>query len=93
MKPSRVNGNKKDEDFQLSLQKKRSVANRRERQRVEKINQAFALLKKRIPFCDSRLLRTKIDVLKYAIEYIRILRIMLRANDGSGSIASFSSIV
>jgi hypothetical protein len=52
---------------------KRLLANKCERERVRKINEAFEILKSHIPYCDSGRIRTKLDVLRFAIDYIQIL--------------------
>lgn len=62
---------------------KRLLANKCERERVRKINEAFEILKKHIPYCDSGRIRTKLDVLKFAIDYIQILTKMVSQNEAA----------
>jgi hypothetical protein len=60
---------------------KRLLANKCERERVRKINEAFEILKTHIPYCDSGRIRTKLDVLKFAIDYIQILTKMVSQSE------------
>lgn len=60
---------------------KRLLANKCERERVRKINEAFEILKTHIPYCDSNRIRTKLDVLKFAIDYIEVLTKMVSKNE------------
>lgn len=62
---------------------KRLLANKCERERVRKINEAFEVLKTHIPYCDSGRIRTKLDVLKFAIDYIQILSKMVSQNEAA----------
>ena len=62
---------------------KRLLANKCERERVRKINEAFEVLKTHIPYCDSGRIRTKLDVLKFAIDYIQILNKMVSQNEAA----------
>lgn len=62
---------------------KRLMANKCERERVRKINEAFEVLKTHIPYCDSGRIRTKLDVLKFAIDYIQILSKMVSQNEAA----------
>ena len=62
----------------LQRTRRRKIANALERGRVRRLNKAFSLLRESIPYCDAKRIRTKFDVLTYAIEYIRLLRIMAR---------------
>ena len=62
----------------LQRTRRRVIANALERGRVRRLNKAFSLLRESIPYCDAKRIRTKFDVLTYAIEYIRLLRIMAR---------------
>ena len=55
---------------------KRLIANQSERNRVRKLNAAFVSLKQHIPYCDVDRIRTKLDILHFAMEYIRLLQIM-----------------
>ncbi|CAB4004784.1 twist-related -like [Paramuricea clavata] len=62
---------------------KRLLANKCERERVRKINEAFEILKTHIPYCDSGRIRTKLDVLKFAIDYIQILTKMVSQSEAA----------
>lgn len=62
---------------------KRLLANKCERERVRKINEAFEILKTHIPYCDSGRIRTKLDVLKFAIDYIKILTKMVSQSEAT----------
>lgn len=62
---------------------KRLLANKCERERVRKINEAFEILKTHIPYCDSGRIRTKLDVLKFAIDYIEILTKMVSQSEAA----------
>lgn len=62
---------------------KRLLANKCERERVRKINEAFEVLKTHIPYCDAGRIRTKLDVLKFAIDYIQILSKMVSQNEAA----------
>lgn len=62
---------------------KRLLANKCERERVRKINEAFDVLKTHIPYCDSGRIRTKLDILKFAIDYIQILTKMVSQSDAT----------
>lgn len=62
---------------------KRLLANKCERERVRKINEAFEMLKTHIPYCDSGRIRTKLDVLKFAIDYIQILTKMVSQSEAA----------
>ena len=62
---------------------KRLLANKCERERVRKINEAFEILKTHIPYCDSGRIRTKLDVLRFAIDYIKILNKMVSQSEAA----------
>lgn len=67
-----------DLDFFQQCMGLRSSMNFRERCRMKKLNQAFLLLKSKLPWipADSKL--TKLEILRYAIDYIRHLTILLQ---------------
>nr|CAG4642475.1 EOG090X0511 [Evadne anonyx] len=68
----------------LDLQTQRVLANVRERQRTQSLNEAFAALRKIIPTLPSDKL-SKIQTLKLAARYIDFLYQVLRSDDESSS--------
>ena len=55
--------------------------NRRERQRVKTLNDAFENLKKRVPYCESGDHFSKVDILLAATDYICGLQEMIEEYD------------
>lgn len=66
---------------------KRLAANKCERERVRKLNEAFESLKKHVQCHDPTIeIRTKHDVLKFAIDYIQILQKSVSQSEAAGNI-------
>ncbi|XP_013788309.1 twist-related protein 2-like [Limulus polyphemus] len=74
------------------LQNQRILANVRERQRTQNLNEAFAALRKIIPTLPSDKL-SKIQTLKLAARYIDFLYQVLKNDDRDGKLASPCSYV
>ncbi|XP_048208166.1 factor in the germline alpha [Perognathus longimembris pacificus] len=60
------------EDLGLVLERRR-VANAKERERIKNLNHGFAKLKALVPFLPQNRKPSKVDILKGATEYIRVL--------------------
>jgi hypothetical protein len=73
------------------MQQQRVMANVRERQRTQSLNEAFASLRHIIPTLPSDKL-SKIQTLKLATRYIDFLYQLLNESPSSSNIASFNSI-
>ncbi|XP_028618115.1 factor in the germline alpha [Grammomys surdaster] len=64
------------DDLHLVLERRR-VANAKERERIKNLNRGFAKLKALVPFLPQSRKPSKVDILKGATEYIRILGCVL----------------
>nr|AHY88451.1 twist [Novocrania anomala] len=73
------------------MQNQRVMANVRERQRTQSLNEAFAQLRKIIPTLPSDKL-SKIQTLKLATRYIDFLYQVLRSDDTDSKLASCSYV-
>lgn len=83
---------KKSPQTPEDLQTQRSLANVRERQRTQSLNEAFSSLRKIIPTLPSDKL-SKIQTLKLASRYIDFLYQVLRSEDVDSKLASSCSYV
>uniref|UniRef100_A0A8D2DAZ3 Factor in the germline alpha n=1 Tax=Sciurus vulgaris TaxID=55149 RepID=A0A8D2DAZ3_SCIVU len=72
LKRLRSGGYSSTEDLQLVVERRR-VANAKERERIKNLNRGFAKLKALVPFLPQSRKPSKVDILKGATEYIRIL--------------------
>ncbi|CAJ0942845.1 unnamed protein product, partial [Mesorhabditis belari] len=72
MSPPKVKPPKRTNKSEDEVQAQRNSANKRERQRTKELNDAFAILRKRIPSMPSDKM-SKIHTLRIATEYIRFL--------------------
>ncbi|KAH0510846.1 Factor in the germline alpha [Microtus ochrogaster] len=64
------------DDLHLVLERRR-VANAKERERIKNLNRGFAKLKAMVPFLPQSRKPSKVDILKGATEYIRVLGCVL----------------
>ncbi|XP_028711573.1 factor in the germline alpha [Peromyscus leucopus] len=75
------------DDLHLVLERRR-VANAKERERIKNLNRGFAKLKALVPFLPQSRKPSKVDILKGASEYIRVLGCVLegaKASEKQGS--------
>ncbi|XP_575589.1 factor in the germline alpha [Rattus norvegicus] len=70
------------DDLHLVLERRR-VANAKERERIKNLNRGFAKLKALVPFLPQSRKPSKVDILKGATEYIRILGCVLEGAKAS----------
>lgn len=63
--------------LQQCVKWRRSSMNFRERQRMQHLNEAFLQLKSKLPWIPSDSKLTKLEILRFAAEYIRYLTILL----------------
>lgn len=57
--------------------------NERERNRVKQVNDGFAALRKKVPFLPDKKKLSKVEILRYAMMYIRDLKEMVDDHDGN----------
>ncbi|XP_013420889.1 twist-related protein 2 [Lingula anatina] len=89
-KAGSISGSKVPQTFE-DIQNQRVLANVRERQRTQSLNEAFAQLRKIIPTLPSDKL-SKIQTLKLATRYIDFLYQVLRSDDADNKLASCSYV-
>lgn len=67
--------------------------NERERNRVKQVNDGFAALRKKVPFLPDKKKLSKVEILRYAMMYIRDLKDIVDDHDkeGGGSCTSADS--
>ncbi|XP_005071155.1 factor in the germline alpha isoform X1 [Mesocricetus auratus] len=70
------------DDLHLVLERRR-VANAKERERIKNLNRGFAKLKALVPFLPQSRKPSKVDILKGATEYIRVLGCVLEGAKAS----------
>ncbi|KAL6086121.1 hypothetical protein STEG23_002158 [Scotinomys teguina] len=70
------------DDLHLVLERRR-VANAKERERIKNLNRGFAKLKALVPFLPQSRKPSKVDILKGASEYIRVLNCVLEGAKAS----------
>jgi twist-like protein len=83
--PSKKRARKQPEQSMDELVQQRSIANIRERQRTQSLNEGFAHLRQIIPTLPSDKL-SKIQTLKLATRYIDFLYQVLRQDDAGGDL-------
>ncbi|VDK17616.1 unnamed protein product [Anisakis simplex] len=63
--------------------------NERERKRVHQVNQGYELLSRKVPYSKSKSKKlTKVETLRYAVQYIRHLERLLRDSENTSSYPS-----
>ena len=55
--------------------------NERERNRVRLVNEGFSCLRQKIPFANGKKRLSKVETLRYAVDYIRHLQCVIREYD------------
>lgn len=58
-----------------------SKRNERERNRVRLVNEGFSSLRQKIPFAHGKKRLSKVETLRYAVEYIKYLQAVIREHD------------
>ena len=55
--------------------------NERERNRVRLVNEGFTCLRQKIPFVHGKKRLSKVETLRYAVDYIKLLQCVIREHD------------